>query len=58
MEAVIGCMRASRCCKGACGGLMGGGGGGGGSRTTRPNLKECMRSGDQETTLLTSFLIG
>ena len=29
-----------------------------GSRTTRPNLKECMRSGDQEATLLTSFLIG
>ena len=29
-----------------------------GSRTTRPKVKECIRSGDQEATLLTSFLIG
>ena len=29
-----------------------------GSRTTRPKVKECIRSGDQEATSLTSFLIG
>ena len=29
-----------------------------GSRATRPKVKECIRSGDQEATLLTSFLIG